>query len=486
MQPITASDLTALLPVLVLSGTAVVVLVADLLFGKEGDERVGLPFLTLAGTLSAIGSLASMWGRKEAAFGGSLVVDPLGLLAAAIICGATAVTALSCVGYLTRRGINFGEFYALLLFGAAGMVLLAMSGDLVMILLSLETLSIAAYVLTGITRDRPQSNEAAIKYFVLGAFATAVLLFGMALVYGATGEIRLAAIQARIGGIGDMRTLAIVGLGLIAIGLAFKIGAVPFHMWVPDAYEGAPSAVSGFMASAVKVAAFAALVRLLLRPFLPFATEWGPLVWWLSAITIVVGNLFAVTQTNVKRLLAYSSIAHTGYALIGVAVASVDAEAAGGVVFYLLSYSIMTLGAFAVVSTIAKEGKDVEDLAQWAGLAHRRPGIAAAMTVFLVSLAGIPPTAGFIGKFTLFRDAVHRGFTGLALIGVLGTLLSLYYYLKVVMTMYMKDPAEDFERKGPQWGLHLAVGATAVATLAIGILPAFPIRLALKCVQGLF
>ena len=361
-----------------------------------------------------------------------------------------------------------------------------MSGDLVMILLALETLSIAAYVLTGMARESLRSNEAAIKYFILGAFATAVLLFGMALVYGATGSIRLDEIQARIGGAGEMMSLAHVGIGLMFVGFAFKIGAAPFHMWVPDAYEGAPSPVAGFMASAVKVAAFAALVRVLLKPFLPFATQWGELAWWISAITIVVGNLFAITQTNVKRLLAYSSIAHTGYALIGVAVASVDRQAASGVMFYLVAYSVMTLGAFAVVSCLAREGGDVEDLSKWSGLAYRRPMIALAMTVFLVSLAGIPPTAGFVGKFTLFRDAVNRGFTGLALIGVLGTLLSLYYYLKVIMTMYMKEPAEEFQRTGPQWGLHLAVGATAIGTLALGILPAFPLRLAIKSVQGLF
>ena len=486
MQLVTSSDLAALLPVLLLSGTAMLVLVADLLFGKEGDEKVGLPFLTLAGTLSAIGALAALWGRKEAAFGGSLLVDPLGLLASAAICGATAVTALASVGYLSRRGANHGEYYALLLFAASGMVLLAMSGDLVMILLALETLSIAAYVLTGMARESLRSNEAAIKYFILGAFATAVLLFGMALVYGATGSIRLDEIQARIGGAGEMMSLAHVGIGLMFVGFAFKIGAAPFHMWAPDAYEGAPSPVAGFMASAVKVAAFAALVRVLLKPFLPFATQWGELAWWISAITIVVGNLFAITQTNVKRLLAYSSIAHTGYALIGVAVASVDRQAASGVMFYLVAYSVMTLGAFAVVSCLAREGGDVEDLSKWSGLAYRRPMIALAMTVFLVSLAGIPPTAGFVGKFTLFRDAVNRGFTGLALIGVLGTLLSLYYYLKVIMTMYMKEPAEEFQRTGPQWGLHLAVGATAIGTLALGILPAFPLRLAIKSVQGLF
>lgn len=486
MQPVTASDMAALLPVLLLSGTAVLVLVADLLFGKEGDEKVGLPFLTLAGALSAIGALAALWGRKEAAFGGSLVVDALGLLASAAICAATAVTALSSVGYLSRRGANHGEYYALLLFAASGMVLLAMSGDLVMILLALETLSIAAYVLTGIAREDLRSNEAALKYFILGAFATAVLLFGMALLYGATGEVKLAGIQARIGGAGEMMPLALVGVGLLVVGFAFKVGAVPFHMWVPDAYEGAPSPVTGFMASAVKVAGFAALVRVLLRPFLPFATEWGEIVWWISALTIVVGNLLAITQTNVKRLLAYSSIAHTGYALIGIAVASVDAGAASGVIFYMIAYSVMTLGAFAVVSCLAREGGDLEDLAKWSGLAHRRPMIALAMTVFLVSLAGIPPTAGFMGKFTLFRDAVNRGFTGLALVGILGTLLSLYYYLKVIMTMYMKEPAEPFQRTGPQWGLHLAVGATAIATIALGILPAFPLRLAMKSVLGLF
>lgn len=486
MQPVKWSDIAALLPVLLLSGTALIVLVADLLFGKDEDEKVGLPFLTLGGTLSAIGALVALWERRDPAFGGALVVDPLGLLASATICGATAITALSSVGYLSRRRANHGEYYALLLLAASGMVLLAMSDDLVMILLALETLSIAAYVLTGIARESQRSNEAAIKYFVLGAFATAILLFGMALLYGATGSITLDGIQDRIDGAGEFHALALVGVGLLVVGFTFKIGAAPFHMWVPDAYEGAPSPVTGFMASAVKVAGFTALVRVLLVPCVSFASEWGELAWWISALTIVVGNLFAITQTNVKRLLAYSSVAHTGYAIIGIAVASVDPEAVSGVVFYLMAYSVMTVGAFAVVSCLAREGGDLEDLSKWAGLAHRRPMIALAMTVFLVSLAGIPPTAGFVGKFTLFRDAVNRGHLDLALVGVFGTLLSLYYYLKVVMTMYMKEPAEEFQRTGPQWGLHLAVGATAIATLALGILPAFPLRLAMESVQGLF
>jgi NADH-quinone oxidoreductase subunit N len=351
--------------------------------------------------------------------------------------------------------------------------------------LSVEILSLALYVLCGITRTDPRSNESAMKYFVLGSFASGFLLYGMALIYGATGTVFLEGMAAKLGTATSATALA--GVGLLVAGFAFKVGAAPFHMWVPDVYEGAPTPVTAFMSVAVKAAGFGALVRILLGGLPAQAEEWGPLVGALAALTMIVGNLGALTQTSVKRMLAYSSVAHTGYALIGLAAAGAPAgrgapEGPAAALFYVGVYTVMTLGAFLFLmfagrpATPASPGRDAETYDDLNGLARRRPWAAAFMTILMVSLAGVPPTAGFFGKFTLFKSAVDADCAGLAVLGVIMSVVSAAYYLRVVVAMYMKDAPHETEEEAaaepkPDPSAGLAVGVSAFLTLAFGLAP---------------
>jgi NADH-quinone oxidoreductase subunit N len=419
-------------------------------------------------------------------------LDELALFLSLAVLAAAGLTVVLSADYARVRELPLGEYYGLLLLAGSGMLFLVQATELVTFFVAIEILSLAVYALTGLLRKDPRSNEAAIKYFVMGAFASGFLAFGFALLYGATGSTGMAEIGAAVrAGTAGPPSLMTLGLALSLIGLAFKVGAVPFHQWVPDAYEGAPTSVTAFMSTAVKAAAFGGMLRLLLSTGGHEAAGWGNLCWGLSLATMLGGNLLALGQRSVKRMLAYSGVAHTGYVLMAPALMrngqpGPSWEAASGAVFYLFVYTFMTLGAFAFLVYAGRNGKDAGPVEDLEGLASRRPWAALAMTVFMVSLAGIPPTAGFFGKFLLFKAAVGAGEYALVVAGVLGSAVSLYYYLRVVVAMYMKPPPKDSLEPGPAFNAALVVYAAAVFTLLLGLLPGRYLGLSQSAVSSFF
>jgi NADH-quinone oxidoreductase subunit N len=462
-------NLIPLLPAAQVLLTALVVLLFDL-FLKE-HEKVLLAWISLLGLALCGIEAVLLWGSREAAFGDTFVLDNFALFFTQICAGAAALTILTSVHYVREMRILEGEFYVLILFATLGMIVMAASNDLMVFFLGLETMSVAVYVLTGMWRASSRSSEAAMKYFLMGSFATGFLLYGIALIYGATGATQLSAISAYlIQSPSDWPLYLGAGALLLLIGFAFKVAAVPFHFWVPDVYEGAPTPVTGFMSVAVKAAAFGAWARILLHRLSPLDDEWVLPLWIIAIATMTLGNLLALSQASVKRMLAYSSVAHAGYLLIAIVVG----EEWGGapLLFYLLAYTLMTLGAFAVVTALAEPGNPRESYADFAGLGFKRPFLAMAMSLFMLSLAGFPPLAGFTGKFYIFRAAVLSGHTVLAVIGVLNSLLSVAYYLRVIVAMYMQEGGADGKafRQSPY--LYVAVTVTVLGTLYLGMLPA--------------
>ena len=482
---VTASDWMSILPALALIlGAFAAVAVGTIV---RPEKRQGIAeFVCYAALTVALGAsfyaLSKGDGYKTVAIDGfhsAVRLDELALFLTLAIVAATGLTVVLSADAMKGQEAAHGEYYGLLLLAAAGMMLLVEAQELITFFISLEVLSLALYALTGLLRRDTRSNEAAIKYFVMGAFASGFVLYGMALLYGATGSLLLPEIASRIASKSIAGpSLVSTGVVLLGIGLAFKVGAVPFHQWVPDVYEGAPTSVTAFMSVAVKAAGFGGLLRILLTAVQPLAATWGTALWGLALLTLVVANLLAVAQQNVKRMLAYSSIAHTGYILAAVAslrgktvTESMAIETGSAAVYYLFVYTFMTLGAFAFLLYAGRGDRDAEDIGDFAGLAKRRPWSAFAMTIFMLSLGGIPPTAGFFGKFLLFKSMVHAGETGLVIVGVLSSAVSLYYYLRVVVYMYMKPEPEGSET--PRFGFNagLVVLACAAFTLALGLLP---------------
>jgi NADH-quinone oxidoreductase subunit N len=390
------------------------------------------------------------------------------------------------VGYIKRMNLERGEYYTLMLFSISGMMLMAQASDLIVVFLALELLSIPLYVLAAFDRPRVESEEAGLKYFLLGAFATGFIVYGTALVFGATGSTSLSGIVASIDANGTPNLLLTIGAALILVGLGFKIAAVPFHMWTPDVYQGSPTAVTAFMSSGAKIAGFAALLRVFATAFPSIAADMTGVLWAIAALTMILGNLVAISQTNIKRMLAYSSIAHAGYILMafvpyGNSEVASTSVAAG--LFYLVSYAITNFGTWGVVIALEKaEGKGLE-IRDYAGLGRKYPALAAAMTVFMLSLIGLPPTIGLVGKFYLFRAVMAGGFTGLAIIGVLTSLVSAYYYLRVVVTMYMQEGDPERSREA---FLDLTTGFTAVVTVVVSLVPQYLFAWASSAVLKLF
>jgi NADH-quinone oxidoreductase subunit N len=462
-------NLLPLLPAAQVLLTALVVLLRDL-FIDEREPKGILALLSLVGLGLALGEALLLWGASESAFSDSIVLDRFAIFFTVIFLLAAALTILSSIHYVRQTGIHEGEFYALLLFATVGMILMAAANDLIVFFLGLETMSVAVYVLTGMWRADDRSSEAAMKYFVMGAFATGFLLYGIALIYGATGSTNLNRIAAYFLDQTSEWPLYLVGGGfLLLVGFAFKVGAVPFHFWVPDVYEGAPTPVTGFMSVAVKAAAFAAWARVLMHKLSPLDSDWVFPLWIIAIGTMTIGNLLAITQTSVKRMLAYSSIAHAGYLLIAVVVG----EEWGGLplVFYILAYACMTIGAFAVLSWLAEGDNPRETYRDFAGLGFKRPFIALAMSLFMLSLAGFPPLAGFVGKFYVFRAAVLSGHLVLAVIGVLNSLLSVVYYLRVIVAMYMEEGGAEGKSFSQAPYVYIAIAVALIGTLYFGILP---------------
>jgi NADH-quinone oxidoreductase subunit N len=414
---------------------------------------------------------------------GMLALDDFSLFFHALVLGIALLVVLLSTSYLRAIGADRGEYYALLCFSTVGMLGLVGSKDLIAVFVALEIMSVALYAMAGLRRDRPESQESALKYFVTGAFTSSFLLYGIALLYGATGSTALAQIGPALAGPGGQGVLPLLGAGLLLVGFGFKIASVPFHMWAPDVYEGAPTTVTAFMSAGVKAAAFGALLRVFSEALLPLAGSWQPLVGALALLTMVVGNLGALAQSSLKRMLAYSSIGHAGYLLAAlVAAPSIGNQA---VLFYLVAYAAVNLGAFGAFAALARDGREPLAVADLAGLAERRPTLAAALTVFLISLTGVPISAGFVGKFYLFAAAVSANRTGLAVAGFLMSVVSAYYYLRVVVTMYMQKPDPD-----AQWGpLHpaasLAIAVAAAVVLGLGIYPAPVLELARRAALSL-
>jgi len=473
-----ASQLLSYTPLLILIGMGCLILLAETF--AHGHARTGLAWLGIAGCVGALVAIVAGWeGAADAPthFQGMLVVDRMALFLDGTFVAAALLTLLFAPPYLREQGFEFGEFYAMVLFATAGMVMVIHATHLVSLLIGIETMSLAAYVLTGCWRRSLRSAEGAIKYFLMGAFATGFLVYGMALVYGTTGgELSYAGIAAKVPQ-ASKSPLFYVGEYFILVALGFKVAAVPFHMWAPDAYEGAPTPVTGFMAAGVKAAAFGAIVRLFGTafgsPLLVFDfTGWASVLAILAGLTMTLGNLAAIRQDNVKRLLAYSSISHAGYLLIGVVASGLGvASAKPAVLFYLASYTFTTLGAFGVVAWIGNRSDERLYIDDWAGLATKRPAIALAMTIFLLSLGGVPPTGGFFGKFYLFRAAMESPqLYWLVAVGVLNSIVSVYYYLRIVVAMYFRESTRAL---APTDGASMRLGllVTAIAVVLLGVFP---------------
>ncbi|MDR7426230.1 MAG: NADH-quinone oxidoreductase subunit N [Armatimonadota bacterium] len=458
-----AIDLRTVLPEVVVAALAMAVLMWDVLAGVRG--RKALAPGTILGLAAAAGAV--IWvGPRPPAFAGAYLRDAATVLFQAIALISAVLATLLGADYLRRTGLERGEYYALLLFACLGAMVMAAAGDLIVLFLGLETLSIPLYVLAAFRRGNVRSQEAGMKYFLLGSFSTAFFLYGVALLYGASGSTALGAL-ARAAAAG-LTPLLGIGVALFSIGLAFKAALVPFHTWAPDVYEGAPLPVTAYMAVVAKVGAFAAVLRAFPLALPGLAGQWTLLLATLSVATMILGNLVALVQRSMKRLLAYSSIAHAGYLLIGVAAGG--AEGAWAMVFYLVAYLFMTLGAFAVVLLLQRAGEEADLIEEYAGLGGRAPWLAAAMAVFMVSLAGLPPTAGFIGKFYLFSAALAAGQPAVALVGALTSVVSVYYYLRVPYIMFVGREVEGVEVV-PAPGVRAVVVTAAAAVILLGVLP---------------
>ena len=485
----TISDLYIILPTILLVAWACVLLLVDLFIPKGRKGWTAL--LAAVGLAGAMGITLAQAGQSTTGFNGMVTLDGFSSFLNSLFLGSGLLGIAIAYGYLKRMGIERGEYYVLLLFSTSGMLLMAQASDLIVVFLALELLSIPLYVLAAFARPRIESEEAGIKYFLLGAFATGFVVYGITLIYGATGNTSLAGIASVInlsGSFGGVYSplLMTVGAALILVGFGFKVAAVPFHMWTPDVYQGAPTSVTGFMAVGAKAAGFAALLRIFVTALPSLSADLVPVLWGLAALTMFAGNIIAISQTNIKRMLAYSSIAHAGYILMAFVTFGnprTSGDAVASALFYLVTYAITSYGAWSAVIALEKpdgRGLNIED---FAGLGRRKPALAVAMTIFMLSLTGMPPTLGLIGKFYLFRTVIEGGFIGLAIIGVLTSLISAYYYLRVVVVMWMREGEPQVESE--PW-LDLTTAATAIATVVLSFLPAALFALASGAVLKLF
>jgi NADH-quinone oxidoreductase subunit N len=477
------SDLVTILPLIVLVTWGTLLLLVDLWIPPH---RKGITALLAAvGLVAALGAALAYSGQPATVFSGFVTVDGFAVFLDVIFLTSGIFAVALAYNYLRRMHIERGEYYSLLMFAIAGMVLMTYANDLIMVFLALEFLSIPLYILAGFSRQRAQSGEAALKYFLIGAFSSGVVLYGISLVYGATAATSLPAIVAAVTAGTANPALLLVGSALLLVGFSFKAGIVPFHMWAPDVYEGAPSSVTAFMTVGAKAAGFAAMMRVFITALPSLSASFTPVLWGLAALTMVVGNVVALAQNNVKRLLAYASIAQSGYMLMAFVPfgnGQVLKDSVAAMLFYLVAYSLTTLGAWAVVIAVeCAEGEGLT-LESYAGLGRRHPWLALAMTVFMLSFTGVPLTLGFWGKLYLFSTAVQGGFVGLALIGLITSIVSAYYYLRVVVMMFMRS-GEPQVVSDPWVNATALVSAAAV--LGLSFIPASLMAIAVKAVMKL-
>ena len=481
MNPFIASDLIYLLPMLILVGAGILLVLAEACF--EGRDRSTLAGLTVASSLASLA--ASMWlyhqmepGKSIPLMNGMLVADRMSFVLTGLFASIAAAVAMISPSHQRAHQWTNGEFYGVLLLSTSGMAILAQASNLITVFLGVETMSIGVYVMTALRRRSKRGNEAAMKYFLTGAFATGFLLYGMAMLYGASGTTSLLTMQAKLETTGNTGLL-VAGVMMMVVAFGFKVAAVPFHMWAPDAYEGAPSPVTAFMAAGVKAAAIAAMIRVfglaLGGDILPYGTlGWASPMVVIAALTITIGNIAAVRQDNIKRMLAYSSISHGGVLLAGLAAMGIHgSHAVNSILFYLIAYSVTTMASFAVIIFVGTRDRERLMVDDWAGLATKHPGAALVMTLSLLSLGGMPPTAGFFAKFYIFKSVMETWdvqLKWLAILGIVNSAISIFYYLRIVTAMYFREPTEPFTpTRSP--GLTIVMVVSAVLILAMGIMP---------------
>jgi len=465
------ATISTVIPEVIVALTAIIVLLLDLVVNK--DRRDYLGYISVGGLVFAGIVNCVVWNRghgPSTAFNHSVVMDGFTLFANLVFLVVGAFVLLMSPDYLRREHINLSEYYVLVLSAICGMMLMGASSSLITIFLALELFSVCLYVLAGFARSRERSQEAALKYFLLSAFASAFLLYGMALTYGETGSTQLAQINTYLSAHANgTDPVLLIGVGLMIVGLAFKMAAVPFHVWTPDVYEGSPAPVTALMSVGTKLAAFVAFVRLFGAAMPALTAHWEGIVWFLAVATMIFGNVAAVVQTDVKRMLGYSSIAHAGYLLVAIASFNRSADALPSLLFYFAIYTFMNIGAFAALMAVSQLGERYEQLSDFSGLSRRSPLLAAAMAAFMFSLAGFPPTGGFLAKLFVFRAAVAAGHAELAVIGVLCSLISVFYYLRVIFYMYMRPDTGATPRPTVPWAWGTTILLTVAGSVLLGV-----------------
>jgi len=469
----------ALVPLLVIVFAALLVMILEVFIKRDNKDYlayISLVFLVICAFVCIL-----FWNQAYSYFNENLILDNFSLFFTFILVITTGFVILLSMKYIALQDANYGEYYALLLLALSGVVIMISTLDLLVIILGLEVLSISSYALAGLRRADEKSSEAAVKYFLLGSFATAFLIYGLALLYGTSHTTDIPTIIQYFSSQADLSLMALIGLGLIVIGFGFKIAVVPFHMWTPDVYQGAPTPITAFFSVVPKAVGFAILARI----FFPYwKTALDPqaifwLLWVISVLTMVIGNLVALRQTNVKRILAYSSIAHAGYLLVAIL-----ARDSSSLVFYLTVYLFMNIGAFAAVIALSKKGKEYLELQDYAGVGFKYPWIGVTLSVFLISLAGFPPTGGFLAKFYVFSSAVKQGLLPLVIIGVLASLVSVFYYLRIIVYMYMREPAEEIEIAVENPALFLVLFLCLYGVLQLGLFPRYVLILIQQAISA--
>ena len=476
-QYFTSTDFTGIAPEIVLTITALCILTLEMM----RFSRPGVNLLSATVGLLMAGVFVAQGFEEGILFGGMLKLNKFSMFFDFLYLGIGLGTLIFSQGYLEKKGSESrGEYSALILFCVIGMMLMTRANDLVIVFLGLELLSLSLYVLVGFLRNNLLSNESGIKYLLLGAFATGFFLFGAAMIYGATGTTNYNEIASAVASGSILSNVYLsLGIGLLLTGFAFKVALVPFHMWSPDVYEGAPTTVTAFLCTAPKAAGFGALLILFNNAFIEIHYQWRDIFWILSALTMTVGNVSALVQSNVKRMLAFSSISHAGFLVMGILV--LNESSISALLFYLVTYSVINLGAFAIVSAAENEERGLE-FKDYRGLAAQRPGLSAAMTIFMISLAGFPPTAGFVAKYGLFSAAVEQGYIWLVVVGVLNTLISVYYYLRLVINMYMQEEERALLPSFSMLAIGL-IGLMATMMVVLGIIPGYLLEIAAEAVN---
>jgi NADH-quinone oxidoreductase subunit N len=473
----TGADYLRILPEIIMTLAGVLIMLLEGLLGE--NKKRNLSVLTFVAFAAALVSAVAANANPGLSFSNMLIVDDFATFFRVLVIGVGILSLFSATQYLKREHAESSEYYALLLFSVTGQCIMATANELIMIFIGLEISSIATYVLAGYLRDDKRNNEAALKYFLLGSFATAFLLYGIAWIYGTTGSTNLSTIRIALLTPGSERNVILAGTAaaLMFVGFAFKVSVAPFQIWAPDVYQGAPAPVTLFMSAGPKAAAFAVFLRVFMTAFGPITSRWEPFVWSSALLTMIIGNFAALMQTNIKRLLAYSSIAHAGYVMVAIAAHNEVGVAAA--MFYLAAYAFMNIGAFAVVTHFSRQGEKFVNVEDLAGLGWKQPVTAALFSVFLLSLIGVPLTGGFFGKFYIFKAALDANLVWLTVLGLLNSAVAAYYYLRILVVMYMKEPGEATLSLQP---VGVGIGATlwvaALGTLVLGIFPSVVLNFA--------